>query len=338
MLPFVIFISALLSCALLRCDAAPDPYPVLTDEYVTIDDTDGTTFQLRRLEVTGQLASCYEARRANNRFGFCYPAINIIGMPKCGTSAMYQFLVGHKGFRGANPDKEYCPQKSLFDYFFGLAKVYPYKGELLVNGCISPEKNHAINTLLRPKTANIMMVRNFADRLWAIHNFWCSKSLDVDCRGGGWTKEGMYRTPEMFHELLLSRDSPQSEIYPYSCGHIAHSYTESIRRFGTDGVQPPHVVSIEALSALDRDDHVRRLQDYINAALNTNTSLQIQNLHRVNAGDEKGPTVIAHNSEEGVYKISGHRPMLPESVARISSCWRECRNISAITHYDYHCV
>jgi hypothetical protein len=313
-------------------------YPTLSDQYVTIDEPDGSAFQLRRVQVRGQLASCYEAKKANEGFRFCFPPVNIIGTPKCGTSAAYQFLVSHKGMRAAHPDKEYCPHGSVFDYFKGFAQTYPHKGEILVNGCVSPEKNRAINILLKPKVANILMVRSFADRLWATYNFWCSKSLDVGCLGGGWTKNGMYRTPEMFHELLLSRESPQSNTYPFSCERIAHAYTATISSFVTDGLDLPHVVSIEALSSPQKEEHMTRLQDFINTALGANVTLQIDLLHRVNAGDERGSSKISHSSEEGLYKISGHRPMLPESAARIRACWHDCKNISKITHYNYDCA
>jgi hypothetical protein len=28
---------------------------------------------------------------------------------------------------------------------------------------------------------------------------------------------------------------------------------------------------------------------------------------------------------------------LPETVAYITDCWTECRNISALTHYSFNC-
>jgi hypothetical protein len=47
---------------------------------------------------------------------------------------------------------------------------------------------------------------------------------------------------------------------------------------------------------------------------------------------------ITKKYEEGQYAISGHRHMLDESRELMNRCWKECREISELTHYAYNCT
>lgn len=315
-------------------------------QFTGFDDTDGERVQLRPLpKLPRQIGSCYEIKKGMDDFTFCYPALHVAGVSKCGTSAMYEFLVEQDGIEHAKPpEKEYCPRGSIFDYLRAYKNHHAEDAAIYVNGCIATSLVRRVHEVLKPQAAYILTVRNFADRLWASFNFWCSSRYDLECKGGRWTKDGMYRTPELFHEMLVARfNYSQSQGFVTTCHSIRGYYSGAIAGFATSGIAPPHVVAIEALSLPGREAHLLRLQAYINDRLGTNLTLDAAHLHRVNTGDHKGattvgdaPTTAAH--EEGQYKLSGYRHMLPESERLITDCWADCRNISALTHHDYNCT
>jgi hypothetical protein len=255
---------------------------------------------------------------------------------------MFEFLVEHSGIEYAKPpEKEYCPRGSIVQYLKAYQHNDAESGIVYTNGCIATSLVRKVHEILKPEAAYVLTVRNFADRLWASFNFWCSGRYDLECKGGRWTKEGMYRTPELFHEMLVSRfHYPQSQGFVTTCGSISHYFSNAVSGFAASGIEPPHVVAIEALSLPGLEEHVLRLQRYINARLGTNLTLDPAHLHRVNTGDHKGAKVIGSEvaaHEEGQYKLSGYRHMLPESARLITDCWADCRNISVLTHHNYNC-
>jgi hypothetical protein len=176
--------------------------------------------------------------------------------------------------------------------------------------------------------------------MWAAYNFWCNDVIDKDCGSPNWTKAGMYRTPEMFHEFLLSHEKPQKKPITTSCIGQAAYFKNMISIFAGNDLPQPHVIAIEGLSHDGAVDHVTRLQQYINTVLKVNITLDIHNLHRVNTGDHKGSGVvkITKKYEEGQCAISGHRHMLDKSRELMNQCWKECREISELTHYAYNCT
>jgi hypothetical protein len=150
----------------------------------------------------------------------------------------------------------------------------------------------------------------------------------------------MYRTPEMFHEFLLSHEKPQKKHLTTPCAGQAVYYTNMVKSFTDNDLPQPHVIAIEALSHPGAIDHIRRLQRYINTVLRVNVTLNIHHLHRVNTGDHKGAGIvqITKKFEEGLYTISGHRHMLPESREFMNKCWKECQDVSELTKYAYNCT
>lgn len=114
---------------------------------------------------------------------FCYPSLVVAGYPKCGTSALYQYIkMCRNSFGGAL--KESCPinqkKTSLLTYFDALPTLNNY-GQLvmpttlnkqvgkvdnspppfvddviLVGGCISKESNLLMARLLQPHTTYLV--------------------------------------------------------------------------------------------------------------------------------------------------------------------------------------
>jgi hypothetical protein len=125
---------------------------------------------------------------------FCYPAVVITGMPKCGTSATYDLLSRYTGAI-LMFEKENCPytrRRSHWEYFHTLPRARDVTpGRLLIDGCIDTQKNLMLRRLLHePETLYIVMTRNYADMVWSSYNFWCKREYDGDdCDNTRWVSD-----------------------------------------------------------------------------------------------------------------------------------------------------
>lgn len=94
-------------------------------------------------------------------YDFCYPAIIITGLPKCGTSAMYELLAKFPGALLAQ-EKENCPytrRRAHFLYFLSWPSFDSIKPHnLLIDGCIDVINNMKMRDILHhpPKTYYIV--------------------------------------------------------------------------------------------------------------------------------------------------------------------------------------
>ena len=186
-------------------------FPLIGNNYITINDTDGSRFEIKRLFPTnGQVSSCYELKRDKRISQFCYPGILVAGVAKCGTSAMYSFLIKQNGLEPGNRNKEYCPRKiTFYDYFNGFA-YSPNK--IGVNGCLDTNLAIKLHQILQPTAAYIIMVRDLPERVWAVYNFWCIQTHENCGTDSTWTNLSFFRSPKHFHELLLSANYPRSKV------------------------------------------------------------------------------------------------------------------------------
>ena len=166
--------------------------------------------------------------------------LSILGFPKAGTSQLFNLLVSHPDAEPVFKRKEYCmdhghfldytlPQhlsnpnalrdlrKNLFGYhnYMLRRRSEPFhKSVQFVNACLQPrEMEYHLSYTPIPETSKFLLLfRDPADWLWASWNFWMDKNLDdrrpVD---HDWATLGVhYRSPELFHELILSRESTKS--------------------------------------------------------------------------------------------------------------------------------
>lgn len=169
-----------------------------------------------------------------------FPDINILGFPKAGTSQLFKLLVSHPDAEPVFKRKEFCmdhghfldytaPQnfgkpaalralrKNLFGYHKYMLKKRsenPSESSKLVNACLQPREveYHHFYTPIPESSKFIVIFRDPADWLWASWNFWVDKNLDnrppVD---HDWATFGLqYRSPELFHELILSQEAIKS--------------------------------------------------------------------------------------------------------------------------------
>lgn len=164
------------------------------------------------------------------------PDIWILGCAKSGTSQLYQILTHHQELQAFHPRKEFCmdpsrllnyskPNDELYSslYFFhefmnsNISKPISNRKKLTVNGCLHSRENflhymymqkyfHNASSYLAQKKF-IIIVRDPADLLYSNFNFFSIPSLDLIGNRPvvSWSYELLdYRTPELFHELLVS--------------------------------------------------------------------------------------------------------------------------------------
>ena len=63
----------------------------------------------------------------------------------------------------------------------------------------------------------------------------------------------------------------------------------------------------------------------------------MKHLHYVNTGDNRGAGRVSTNTTNGLYAVSGHKPMLSHTRDYLNSCWIECKYISNISNHSYSC-
>jgi hypothetical protein len=118
----------------------------------------GQNIRMRKLSVHGSLDSsaystCYEAvcsgrscpsHEKDRTIRFCYPSVIVTGLPKCGTSAMYDFLARFPGAILMH-EKENCPytrRRPHWVFFQSLPKYESITSKsLIIDGCIEVQRN-----------------------------------------------------------------------------------------------------------------------------------------------------------------------------------------------------
>jgi len=107
-------------------------------------------------EITCEGRQCVDHKDGTATIQVCYPALVITGLPKCGTSAMYELL---SKFPGAilMSEKENCPstrRRPHWIYFQSLPRMSSVgEHSIIIDGCISVINNMKIRELIHdPET------------------------------------------------------------------------------------------------------------------------------------------------------------------------------------------
>jgi len=327
------------------------------DAFTEIVDGETGSFYIKRLEPskTDWAHDCYEVRLDNSPraykakaedFKFCYPSLQIAGMGKCGTSALFDFFAHHTESitKLAGPNKEYCPHsEGLYRYFTGMAPSFDemYRQErIVVNGCISPPQLVPIHRILAPKAVYVFSVRDLPQQRWSAYNFWCDAYSDMVCTAGHWTAAGMYRSPGMFDELLKAANYPDQHPAnrPGSCTSMNALYHQSFAVL-EEHLQPGQLVliALEEMSSPHPEPAFRRLEEGIFQWIGREVVLDGEHLHLMNSGNSRGAGRASTKPPEGLYAISNNEPMLQSSKDLILKCWNECGRISQLTGWEYNC-
>jgi hypothetical protein len=205
----------------------------------------------------------------------------------------------------------------------------------IVNGCVNWH-DLWLHLHYITKPANIVhkkffiVLRDPADWLWAIWNFWIDQSLDSDQNGNEkqWTSTGKhYRSPELFHELILS------DVKTNSAANLLIGLKQNTAVYGRRLVS---LVGRENVMFLRNEDLLPgridvagvldRITDFTGLDRH---QFQEQGLHSfTNCNHQKGLTHVCGNATttRGSYKISGNRTMLKATRKFIYlQFWAECK-------------
>ena len=229
-------------------------------------------------------------------------------------------------------------QKRLWEFFHNtffktksaaLKRERQLSGKLSVNGCYFTWDVEIIRHYLLPfaKKKNqkyIVLLRDPADLLWSAYNFWKIPGWD---RGGeGWAHAGQhYRSPEMFHELLLSGN--MTEWF----GHEVHDYIKKTsiegprKLIGMFGAKNVLLLKNEDMlpSAVENEGGVLdQLSSFTGLA---RSEFPRHMYSRVSNCNDKAMEDCGE-SRSSSYHISNDREMLPESRTLVYlHFWEECK-------------
>jgi hypothetical protein len=97
------------------------------------------------------------------------------------------------------------------------------------------ESPRQIFELLKPKSLKALIImRDYAERAWSAYNFWCEPRIDAKCEKlGQWVTKDHYRSPEMFHELILAqyRQIALDLWFPTLLREAPRYYRDNIRQY-----------------------------------------------------------------------------------------------------------
>jgi Sulfotransferase domain len=291
-----------------------------------------------------------------------FPNIIVAGMPKAGTSQLYDILISHNRTRAFHRGKEFCfvskDRLESIDGWDAVAGVALHKNKpptktelevqhtmhsafkrqeqinddfsLTVNACIYLSLLSMAYEYLRPVNSRyIMILRDPADWLWSAYNFWTVGDADfVHPKMKAWTVvDTHYRTPELFHELVASMD--KLKLFDVFLG--------SRVTYGTDDPwMLPKMVGRENVLYLKNEDmlplevaHPGGVLDKLSAFLGLERlgfpEAAYATMHNCN-GAKGEKTACDSTTKSSAYAITGGREMLPETRTLIYlQFWEECK-------------
>lgn len=286
-----------------------------------------------RLDSLGHM----DAWHCNSTDAATYPSVHIVGVPKAGTSFLFSLLVSHRQVLPANQFKEYCPNRVSYDkakYFAGFRVANP--GNLTANGCTESLSLHkCLAPYLQFHPKYILSLRNPAEWQWARYNFWTNSMDSQQDTPGQWTNANSYRSPELFHEIVLAGDKTIVSMYSQD---IVRAWLLQIERFkqavgssnllllNADRLSLPE--TRQALAGfLGIDDSFRQAAGRVNSGYKLSSR-----------GEYKVLDASAGAITGGVYEISGFRPMLNATTKLLNERNREsCCTLRHTYSIDLRC-
>lgn len=349
------------------CEPPPSEYKVITSEGEwDINHQKGVmkgqNLRMSKIEhPTNKFHTCYRAVCSGTHCvehgrgevrEFCYPAVIITGLPKCGTSAVYDLLAKVPGAVTMH-EKENCPytrRRAHYMYFYSLPALNQvHENSFIIDGCLDSTYNMKMRELLHnPDTYYLVMIRDYADMLWSSYNFWCKVPYDpAGCNFEKWTIPGVHvRSPAIFHDLIIAdRDSNMSVVQPFHypmqrpCHNAGGYYSEFID-FTLKSV-PRNKIVIVSSEEMDIAPMkvVRSIVHKINVTVNWEQfSLGNFSKVRINAQSNKGSSRSTNlmQYQPGVYNISGFQPMFAKTREVLDRCWNaDCLEMAKRTGFKY---
>ena len=263
--------------------------------------------------------------------------LSIVGMPKAGTSQMYQLISNHRDAKAVR--KEWCPNVEDLPRFarelngriwrYMLKDLGDAPRPTTLSACIDPSlalqylkwvKETGAPMETTPKF--IYLMRDPADWLWARFNFWTTGG-DVEMHPPRyWTLKDNHRSPEYFQELLGAEGNIHGSF------NVTRGYLEEQYKLGVLE-QLMEEAGRENVMVINNED-LDKSDDAFMERLSTFTGLSIDGFpENVRHGRTNSGSTLHHRgfnqvrrhppppTAPGVYQISGFRPLLPKSRAFI---------------------
>lgn len=262
-----------------------------------------------------------------------FPDITVAGMMKSGTSQLYHILSSHNDTEPLSETVEYplhvppdqfnisTQTKFQMDLFQFFAKEESRlrsrtKGRVTFTNCLSPQDIILRAQYLRPKKRLrfIVLIRDPADWLWASWNFWIDTAMDEKApKVNDWADPSLhYRSPELFHEILMAGDRLAS------WGRLSsfRSWTINLPRiliaaFGRKNVLFARNEDMLPANILRKGGFLDRLSNFTSLDLAGFAEEATNTIH--NCNDHKGNGVMCGTTTNSAYAIAGNRAMLPET-------------------------
>jgi hypothetical protein len=245
-----------------------------------------------------------------------------------------------------NEDLRLQLQKGLYDWHHNLyvQSVQRNSAEKkTINACLNDQElwlslhylNNATvtipdvdNTKEQQQRKYIVLLRDPADWLWAVWNFWVDSNLDtkLDTPGLWATRDTQYRSPDLFHELVLSAHKTRA----------GNRLVNGLRRQAvTNGRRLVALVGRENVLFLRNEDMLPAVVEQEGGLLDRlsnfsgldRTLFPDDGLGTIrNCNDVKGERSKCGNRTSSAYEITGHREMLESTRSLIYLHFRqECQ-------------
>jgi hypothetical protein len=276
-----------------------------------------------------------------------HPEICIVGNLKTGSSQLYNIFATHRDVHKIKDDKkEHCSNNHLSDdddgpqstYEYGLYSWHKYYYQQYddkhprVNGCVAWKQveRQLVYSPPNPKAKFFVLLRDPAEWAWAAYNFWCDEAWEEydEKKDGNWVKESVhYRSPEVFHEVVLSGGKLRAfELLADLRADSVRSIRRLLALVGKDNLiilknedLTPDQIQLPG-GALDRLSEATKLaKDGFDETI-------LHSRSNCNAHKGFGATCTEESHKSGGYPVTHNRPMLEATRRFIYLQWHaECK-------------
>lgn len=218
-------------------------------------------------------------------------------------------------------EKQWYAQRSLWSFyeqvfFDGEHQRSKTKGLLTVNGCyhiwdVEITRHYLLPFAKKKNQKYIVLFRDPADLLWSAFNFWKIPGWD---RGDeGWAEESEhYRSPELFHELLLTENKTMwwgNEVEAYRRRESVINPRKLLGMFSTEHVLFLRNEDMLPSVVTKRGGMLDRLSEFTGLERRLFDETVYSTVRNCNDNAMKSCGTSRHSA----YQKSGGREMLPES-------------------------
>lgn len=276
-----------------------------------------------------------------------FPHINILGLPKAGTSHLYQILTTHAQVTRFSENKEFHFNMNPVE----MSKIHEMSSEVSyaseesrefiqdfmrlanenTNGWINPrlfDQKRTVNGGLNPRftllqsqylgrtndVKYIILLRDPADWLWAGYSFWLHPEYEdaLPSVKNDWASAPMqYRSPEIFHEYM--RAGERNWFTRDLLGKFRDSATTTLQLL-REATKPENILVLKsedfAPNAVKNSGVIQKLARFLDILEDLFDDEVVYSYG--NCGDQKGENKKC-NKASNAYTITGKRAMFEQT-------------------------